>query len=63
MIILCVQDAVIKFLIETEAVGWKASDWNLERPDWTGKMRLVRGRKKWENNKFILRFVWGKKQK
>ena len=36
------QDAVIKFLIQTEAVGWKASDWNLERPDWTGRMRLVR---------------------
>jgi len=35
------QDAVIKFLMETEAVGWKASDWDLERPDWTGKMRLV----------------------
>ena len=36
------QNAVIKFLIQTEAVGWKASDWNLERPDWTGRMRLVR---------------------
>ena len=42
MCVLCVQDAVIKFLIQTKAVGWKATDWNLERPDWTGKMRLVR---------------------
>lgn len=35
------KDAVINFLLETKAVGWKASDWNLERPDWAGKMRLM----------------------
>jgi len=26
---------------QTKAVGWKATDWNLDKPDWTGKMRLV----------------------
>jgi len=26
---------------QTKAVGWKATDWNLENPDWKGKMRLV----------------------
>ena len=35
------QDAVIKFLIQTKAAGWKANDWNLKNPDWRGKMRLV----------------------
>jgi len=35
------QDAVIKFLIQTQAVEWKASEWNLKRPDWSGKIRLV----------------------
>jgi len=32
---------VYKIPPQTKAVGWKATDWNLERPDWTGKMRLV----------------------
>ena len=27
---------------QTKAVGWKATDWNLENPDWKGKMRMVR---------------------
>ena len=35
------QDAVIKFLIQTQAVEWKASEWNLKRPDWSGKIKLV----------------------
>lgn len=26
---------------QTKAVGWKATDWNLENPDWKGKMKLV----------------------
>jgi len=26
---------------QTKAVGWKATDWNLENPDWKGKMRMV----------------------
>ena len=47
------QDAVIKFLIQTEAVGWKASDWNLERPDWTGRMRLVREGKELKDSNLL----------
>ena len=35
------QDAVIKFLIQTQAVEWKASEWNLKIPDWSGKLKLV----------------------
>ena len=35
------QDAVTKLLIQTKAAGWKANDWNLKKPDWNGKMRLV----------------------
>ncbi|XP_023335289.1 NECAP-like protein CG9132 [Eurytemora carolleeae] len=31
----------IKFLLQTKAVGWKATDWNLEKPDWKGKLRLT----------------------
>ena len=27
--------------LQTKAVGWKATDWNLENPDWKGKMRMV----------------------
>jgi len=26
---------------QTKAVGWKATDWNLENPDWKGKLKLV----------------------
>merc|ERR1712183_496831 len=26
---------------QTKAAGWKANDWNLKKPDWSGKMRLV----------------------
>lgn len=26
---------------QTKAVGWKATDWNLENPDWKGKMKLM----------------------
>jgi hypothetical protein len=36
-----VQDPDIRFLLKTKAVGWKATDWNLDRPDWKGKLRLV----------------------
>ena len=32
---------VYKIPPQTKAVGFKASDWSLDRPDWTGKMRLV----------------------
>ena len=35
------QDALTKLLIQTKAAGWKANDWNLKKPDWSGKMRLV----------------------
>ena len=24
-----------------DAAGWKAKGWNLEKPDWTGKLKLV----------------------
>merc|ERR1711936_96001 len=26
---------------QTKAAGWKANDWNLKKPDWNGKMKLV----------------------
>lgn len=26
---------------QTKAVGWKATEWNLDKPDWKGKMRLI----------------------
>jgi len=32
---------VYKIPPQTKAVGWKATDWSLDKPDWTGKMRLV----------------------
>ena len=35
------QDPDLKFLIQTKAAGWKATDWNLDKPDWKGKLRLV----------------------
>jgi hypothetical protein len=37
-----VQDPDIRFLLKTKAVGWKATDWSLDKPDWKGKLRLVR---------------------
>ena len=33
---------MIKFLIQTKAAGWKANDWNLKKPDWSGKLKLVK---------------------
>ena len=38
---LAIKDAVLNLLIQTKAVGWKATEWNLDKPDWKGKMRLV----------------------
>lgn len=32
---------VYKIPPQTKAVGWKATDWNLDNPDWKGKLRLV----------------------
>lgn len=32
---------VYKIPPQTKAVGWKATDWNLDNPDWKGRMRLV----------------------
>lgn len=32
---------VYKIPPQTKAVGWKATDWDLEKPDWKGRMRLV----------------------
>ncbi len=27
--------------VSDDATGWKAKGWNLEKPDWTGKLKLV----------------------
>jgi len=32
---------VYKIPPQTKAVGWKANDWDLDKPDWRGRMRLV----------------------
>ena len=37
----CFLKLLSDIFLQTKAVGWKATDWNLENPDWKGKMRLV----------------------
>jgi len=32
---------VYKIPPQTKAVGWKANEWNLDKPDWKGKLRLI----------------------
>jgi len=32
---------VYKIPPQTKAAGWKANDWNLDKPDWKGKLRLT----------------------
>ncbi|XP_059814435.1 adaptin ear-binding coat-associated protein 1-like, partial [Hypanus sabinus] len=41
--LLCLKDGVKVFRVPPRATsrGHRASDWNLDRPDWTGRLRMT----------------------
>ena len=47
---------VYKIPPRASARGYRAADWNLSAPDWTGRLRLITGGKvnfKWKNIYFL----------